>query len=164
MKIAPCMLAMSAAIALLPLAGCGSRSSESANSTSPEMDTTTTDGRHLYAMYCAACHGAEGQGVPGSHPPLARSEWVKAPAKRLAAVTLDGLAGPLVVDGQTYRGIMPAWRTVLTDGQIASVLTYVRQSWGNDAPAISSTDVGEIRIRDQNRNAFWTPQELDGIK
>lgn len=59
---------------------------------------------------------------------------------------------------------MPAWRNALNDGQIAAVLTYIRQSWGNNAPPISSLDVLKARNDTFTRNSFWTPQELEGVK
>jgi mono/diheme cytochrome c family protein len=144
------------------LTGCDSHSasSDSPNADDVTADATSTNGRLIYETQCATCHGPEGQGVAGLHPPLTASEWVQAPPARLAALTLDGLQGPLVVNGVTYRGVMPAWRLALTDGQIAAVLTYIRAAWGNNAPPVTSVVVGEIRNRDLDRNAFWSPQEL----
>ncbi|MGC3988512.1 MAG: cytochrome c [Chthoniobacteraceae bacterium] len=153
-----------ACVAVLSLSGCGQRSAPDATSPIETNDPNSTDGRQVYQLQCAACHGAEGQGMPNLHPPLTAQEWVNAPSKRLIALVLDGMQGDVTVSGAVYRGVMPAWRSALTDGQIASVLTYVRQSWGNQAPPVLSTDVGTIRADYLQRNAFWTPRELEAVK
>jgi len=153
-----------ASLTLLTFSGCGNSGDATATSQVEVNDPTSTDGRQIYQLQCAACHGAEGQGTPNLHPPLTAQEWVNAPSKRLIALLLDGMQGDVEVNGAVYRGIMPAWRSVLTDGQIASVLTYIRQSWGNHSPPVISTDVGVLRANYLDRNAFWTPKEIEAVK
>lgn len=110
---------------------------------------------------CAPCHQPTGQGTPGLFPPLAGAEWVleKDPS-RIIRIVLDGVQGPMQVKGQTYNNAMPPWRPTLTDEEIAQVLTYVRQAWGNDAPAVKPDQVAKIRKETATRTTSWTADEL----
>jgi mono/diheme cytochrome c family protein len=98
------------------------------------------DGKQLYGAKCAACHQASGMGVAGVFPPLAGAEWVVGDEKVLASILLHGVQGELVVKGNTYNGVMPAFGT-LPDEEIAAVLTYIRSEWGNQAPPITAATV-----------------------
>jgi putative heme-binding domain-containing protein len=96
-------------------------------------------------IVCAACHGQNAEGT-GIAPPLAGSEWVNGPAENLIRIQLRGLQGPITVKGQTYN--LPAGMAALayqTDDQIAAVLTYVRNSFGNSAPAVTPAQVAALR-------------------
>jgi len=96
-------------------------------------------------MICGACHGQNGEGTAAA-PPLAGSEWVSGPAENLIRIQLRGLQGPIHVKGQEYT--MPGGMAALayqTDEQIAAVLTYVRNSFGNSAPAVSPAAVTALR-------------------
>lgn len=102
-------------------------------------------GKTGYAL-CSACHGAEGQGVPMLAPPLAGSDIVGGPVSNLIRIQLRGLTGPLTVSGKDYN--LPAPMAALafqTDEQIAAVLTYVRNSHGNKAPAVTADQVKALR-------------------
>ncbi|MEM6315982.1 MAG: cytochrome c, partial [Planctomycetota bacterium] len=90
-------------------------------------------------------------------PPLAGSEWVVNDEETVIRILLDGLVGPIVVRGEEYNGIMASWRH-LGDERIAAVLTYIRASWGNDAPPISAEDVAALRAKGGNRP--WTAERL----
>lgn len=98
------------------------------------------DGKQLYGAKCVACHQASGMGVSGVFPPLAGAEWVVGDEKVLASILLHGVQGELVVKGNTYNGVMPAFGT-LADEEIAAVLTYIRSDWGNQAPPITAATV-----------------------
>ncbi len=102
------------------------------------------EGFSKYAL-CAACHGQSGEGTTLG-PPLAGSEWVNGPAENLIRIQLRGLQGPITVKGVDYHfpGGMPALGHQ-TDEDIASVLTFVRSSFGNDAPAITPAEVAALR-------------------
>ena len=102
------------------------------------------DGKQIYAAKCTACHQANGLGVAGVFPPLAGAEWVVGDEKVLASILLHGVQGELVVKGNTYNGVMPAFGT-LADGEIAAVLTYIRSDWGNQAPVITAAMVAAQR-------------------
>ncbi len=86
-------------------------------------------GKRIYSQNCAACHQPDGQGIAGAFPPLAKSDFLNADAKRAIKVVTGGLTGKVSVNGQAYDGVMPAWH--LTDDEIASVLTFVSNNWGN---------------------------------
>jgi mono/diheme cytochrome c family protein/cytochrome c oxidase subunit IV len=90
-------------------------------------------GEQIYKQQCAACHQANGQGVPPAFPPLAGSDHLgqRTPQDH-AKVVINGLQGPLVVNGVTYNGAMQSFGGILTDLQIAAVVSYERNAWGND--------------------------------
>ncbi len=87
-------------------------------------------GKEAYTTYCQNCHQADGKGTPGAFPPLAKSDFLKKPVKAMIDNILLGQNGETTVNGQKYNGIMPA-QNYLTDDQIADILNYVRNSWGN---------------------------------
>ena len=90
-------------------------------------------GKEVYALYCQSCHMEDGKGTPDLNPPLAKADYLKKPAKTLINVILKGQSGEVVVNGKKYNAMMPA-QDYLTDEQIADVLNYVRNSWGNKIP------------------------------
>jgi mono/diheme cytochrome c family protein len=85
-------------------------------------------------------------GVRRQFPPLAGNELVQTQADSVIKVVLLGLQGPVTVNGQQYNQVMPA-QSQLTDQQIADILTYIRSSWGNNAPAVSAEEVRKVRGR-----------------
>lgn len=115
-------------------------------------------GQRLF-MTCAACHQANGQGGPG-YPPLVGSEWVVGEPARLKRILLHGMEGPVSVRGQMYNGNMPAFAAKYTDEQIAAVLTYIRQAWGNSAGPIPPDSVTATRMATRARMTPWTAAEL----
>ncbi len=121
-----------------------------------------------YNLTCMVCHQPTGTGTAGVAPPLAGSEWVLAsdPA-RIIRITLNGLTGPLSVKGQQFAGLtMPAIArdANLSDESLANLLTYVRRSWGNDAPPVDPKQVAEIRKEIIKRPTPWTAAELEQVK
>ena len=124
-----------------------------------------TLGKEVYARdgYCSTCHRSDGKGVPASgHPPLAGTDWVVGDSERLIKLTLDGLIGPMTVLGQDYPGQvpMPPFRNLLTDEELAAVLTYVRNAFGNRASAIGPAQVRAVRENTADRNGYYTVEEL----
>ena len=118
-------------------------------------------GAKVYAMTCIACHGAEGRGVPQAFPPLDGSPWLcGGPDDVPIRIVLHGLGGPIEIKGEKYLNFMTPLGTLLTDEQIADVLTYVRQRWSNDAPPISAETVKAVREANQARTQMWTQAEL----
>ncbi len=97
-------------------------------------------GKRVYDAYCTACHMSNGKGVSGMNPPLAGSEWVLGEKSRIIRVVLNGLSDPVEINGETYQNIM-ASHAFLSDQQIADVLTYVRQSFGNNAGKVTKEEV-----------------------
>jgi mono/diheme cytochrome c family protein len=112
---------------------------------------------------CRACHQADGSGVPATYPPLAGAERVLARPDTLARIVLHGLEGPVVVRGNPYNNAMPPWRH-LTDEQLAAVLTYVRASFGNDAPPVDPELVAAIRRETEGRRRPFTDAELNEVE
>lgn len=100
-------------------------------------------GERVYAQNCAACHQVDGQGVPHAFPPLANSDYLMADKQRSIDIVLQGLSGPITVNGVKYDGIMPALR--LGDADVASVLTYIRNSFGNSGDPITIEEVKSRR-------------------
>ena len=102
-------------------------------------------------ILCAACHGQNGEGAPNIGPPLANSEWVAGPVENLIGIQLRGLEGPITVAGKDYSfpAPMAAMGTGQPDGNIAAVLTYVRNSFGNSAPAVTPEMVAKYREDNQ---------------
>jgi nitrite reductase (NO-forming) len=115
----------------------------------PEGGTTTKEaqmaaGKTVYTSVCAVCHQAEGQGVPKTFPPLAKSDYLMADKKRSIEIVLHGLSGPVTVDGVDYNSAMPP-QSQLSDDDIANVLTYERNSWGNSGDVVSKDEVAKVR-------------------
>jgi nitrite reductase (NO-forming) len=100
-------------------------------------------GSRLFAQNCAACHQPEGQGIAGAFPPLAGSDYLLSDKDRAIGVIINGLSGEVVVNGESYNGVMPA--VLLSDEDVANVLTYVLNSWGNDGGEITPADVQRTR-------------------
>lgn len=103
-------------------------------------------GEPLYKTYCMGCHQAEGQGIPGAFPPLAKSDYVAGETARVIELVLNGFSGPLQVNGETYNGTMPPMGH-LKDEEIAEILSYVRSSWGNSAATVSAAEVAAVRAK-----------------
>ena len=92
-------------------------------------------GKEGYTTYCQNCHQADGKGTPGAFPPLAKSDFLKKPVKAMIDNVLLGQNGETTVNAQKYNGVMPA-QNYLTDDQIADILNYVRNSWGNKSAVV----------------------------
>ncbi len=123
------------------------------------------NGRKKYLVSCAGCHGSDGKGVSRMAPPLAGSDWVLGNEKRLALIILHGIEGSIEVGGKQYDApeilpVMPSHST-MDDESIADILTYVRNEWGNSAPAISRGLVSGTRHTSQGRVYPWSPAELN---
>ena len=124
------------------------------------------DGAALYQQRCASCHLADGTGVPGTYPPLAGSEFVTGPAGVPIRIVMHGLQGEITVGGTTYNGLMPAWGVgiAMSDEELAALLTYVRTSWGNQAPAVTPAEVAQVRAATEGRTTPWTAAELQALQ
>ena len=118
-------------------------------------------GQKLYTTYCAACHAPDGKGATGgTFPPLAGSLWIQGKPDRAIQTVLHGLTGKVEVLGKTYNLVMPPQGAVLNDTQIASILTYVRSSWGHKEKPVTAAQVKAIRAATNTRNAPWKASEL----
>lgn len=111
-------------------------------------EKTTDPGQKVYNTYCVACHQADGKGASGRFPPLTQTDWVIGDKERLVKVILNGMEGPIEVNGDDYNSLMPQ-HSFLNDNDIAAVLNYVRTNFGNSADSISAKEVQHIRIANQ---------------
>jgi mono/diheme cytochrome c family protein len=124
------------------------------------------EGRNKFEINCAACHGADGGGnAANGYPPVAGSEWVTDPGpNRAIRIVLNGVNGPLDVAGKSFNvDAMLVWRDALGDEDIANILTYLRNTWGNHAPAVTKEQVAAIRKATADRSTKWTAEELKQI-
>ncbi len=96
-------------------------------------------GKVVFSQSCAACHQADGKGVPGAFPPLAASDFLNKDMKRAVGVVKNGFSGPITVNGEKFNGVMPSLG--LSDEDIANVLTYVYSTWGNSKKVVNPSDV-----------------------
>ncbi|QDT65156.1 Cytochrome c-552 precursor [Calycomorphotria hydatis] len=115
---------------------------------------------------CFTCHRDHGKGIVRMYPPLVGSEWVNGDEDRLIKLTLHGIWGTIQVNGKVYEpagGVPPmtAVGNMFNDAEVAAVLTYVRNSWGNDADAVSPESVASAREETRGRKRFYSPEELE---
>ncbi|BCU78355.1 PVC-type heme-binding CxxCH protein [Luteolibacter sp. LG18] len=115
-------------------------------------------GAEVFSMICIACHGPDGKGVPETFPPLDGSDWLTGDPGIPINIVLNGLQGPIQVGEHKFNNIM-APLSNLNDQQISDVLTYVRQSWDNDAAAVDVATVTKARAANK-RTTMWTAGEL----
>jgi mono/diheme cytochrome c family protein len=119
------------------------------------------DGGQLYGYYCAACHADNGEGATaGVFPPLAGSEWLSGEPDRAIKIVLHGMQGPVEVAGKSYNLVMPPQGQVLSDANLAAILTYVRTAWGNDEDVVAPDRVAKVRAATAARNEPWTAEQL----
>jgi mono/diheme cytochrome c family protein len=119
-------------------------------------------GAAVYARTCIACHQPTGMGLPPVFPPIANAPIVVGNPELPIKFILQGLMGPITVGGMTYNSMMPPVAGV-SDADIADVLTYVRQSFGNQGNPVSADQVKAVRAATAGRTAPWTTAEL-GLK
>jgi len=105
-----------------------------------------TTGEKIFKKYCISCHMADGSGVPHMNPPLIQTKYVLGEKEDLIKIILNGI-GNVEINGETYTNKMPPLKKILKDQQIADVLTYVRKSFGNKAPAVTVTEVKAVRSK-----------------
>jgi len=100
-------------------------------------------GQRLYEQNCAACHQPNGEGVPAAFPPLAKSDYLLKDKLRAVGIVLNGLQGSVEVNGKTFVGAMPAIK--LSDEQVANVVTYILNEWGNKGGSVTPEEVAKVR-------------------
>lgn len=133
---------ISTALSILSLSALSVQAQEPA--AEPAAEAAHAAGPPASFATCVACHQATGLGIPNVFPPLAGSEWVNGPVENLIRIQLRGLMGPITVKGQAYNSVMPP-NSMMSDKDIAEVLTYVRSTWGNKASAVTPDMVKALR-------------------
>ncbi len=116
-------------------------------------------GLAVYSLTCVACHQPTGAGLENAFPPLDGSDWLTGDPTLPIRIVIGGLQGPVKVSGKDYNAVMPP-HVDLDDQKIADVITYARQSWSNDASAVTPAQVKEVRAQMKDRKAPWTASEL----
>ncbi|HYB65489.1 MAG TPA: copper-containing nitrite reductase [Steroidobacteraceae bacterium] len=101
-------------------------------------------GESRFTGTCSVCHQANGEGLPNVFPPLARSDFLMADKQRAIGIVLNGLTGKVTVNGNVFNSVMPPM-SQLNDDELANILTFVRNSWGNSGEAVSADEVKQIR-------------------
>ncbi len=101
-------------------------------------------GQQLFLGTCSTCHQPDGRGLPNAFPPLAKSDFLMADKKRSMGIVLNGLKGKVTVNGMEFDSVMPPM-SHLTDDDLANILTFVRNSWGNSGDAVSSKEMADMR-------------------
>lgn len=124
-------------------------------------------GKALYMTTCVACHQPTGLGLPGVFPPFDGSEYVVGDPRRLVAIVIKGLNGPITVKGVKYPGAIPL---IAVDTQfpqfkdnqkLADVLNFIRTSWSNKSDkAITPAFIQGIRDEFKDRTMPWTEAEV----
>ena len=122
-------------------------------------------GKEIYAKdgFCITCHQADGAGLSASgFPSLVGTNWVLGNEERLIKIVLKGVMGPMEVNGNKYAGQVPMtpFGGMLKDDEVAAVLTYVRNAFGNKGPAILPDKVKAVRESEKDKKGFYSPDEL----
>lgn len=113
---------------------------------SASMKLSFDRGKVIYTTYCLACHQADGSGVPRLNPPLIKTKWVVGDKKELINIILKGMDEIIEIDGEEYSNVM-ASHAFLKDQEIADVLTYIRNSFGNKASIVTPAEVKTVRAQ-----------------
>jgi mono/diheme cytochrome c family protein len=131
----------------------------------PGIKASIERGSKTYAKVCMACHQADGLGVQRMNPPLVKTKWVLGDKKALAKIVINGLkGGEIEIDGDDFHNPMPPQGSQLDDQQIADVLTFVRNSFGNKASAVLMADVKAARVAAAAAPAVKKPVAKPAVK
>ena len=107
------------------------------------LNESITRGKKIYNSECIACHMENGEGLPGAFPPLANSDYFKDDISKAVDAILNGLEGELVVNNETYFGVMDP--LPLTNQELADVLNYIRNSWGGSAKELVANEIDKLK-------------------
>lgn len=106
-------------------------------------DAKINRGKAVYSATCVACHQATGKGLPGAFPPLASSDFLNKDINRAIKIVKFGFKGPMTVNGVNYN--LEMVKPNLTDDQIADVLTFVTNTWGNKPKDVTKAQVAKVK-------------------
>jgi mono/diheme cytochrome c family protein/glucose/arabinose dehydrogenase len=127
---------------------------------SEEQQKRFAAGHDLFGQICGQCHQPSGLGAEGIAPPLVDSEWALGPDERVVRIVLNGLHGPITVGKKTVELEMPGLH-VMSDEQLASILTYVRREWGHEGEPVDPQTIAKVRQETTDRgDVQWTAEEL----
>jgi nitrite reductase (NO-forming) len=135
------LLAITVFIGLM--SSCGSNPDKGANSGGVAVATISM-GEAIYKKTCITCHQPNGQGLTNAFPPLAKSDYLANKEKTIMQV-IKGGTGELVVNGKTYNSTMTQFQ--LSDEEVAAVLTYVYDNFGNSGGTVTPDEVKAVRTK-----------------
>jgi len=125
------------------------------------VDSDLELGRTTFKTVCAPCHQESGLGVPNQFPPLAGSDWVNAVGpNRLIRMVQTGITGPIKVKDNEWNLVMPPMGATMDDKQLAAVLYYIRNSWGNKGSKVTGDQVKKVRAELGGRTDPHTAEEV----
>jgi nitrite reductase (NO-forming) len=107
------------------------------------LEEKIASGKNIYTKTCFACHQANGEGIANAFPPLAKSDYLNADVSRAINIVLKGKTGEITVNDAKYNSVMT--KQTLTDDEVADVLTYVYNSWGNNKTNVKVSDVQAVK-------------------
>ena len=110
-----------------------------------ELTKSMEKGKKLYVSNCLSCHLEQGQGIATLYPPLAKSDYMQRELKDKIEVILKGAEGEMVVNGVTYNGTMSGYQ--FTDEELADLLNYIGNSWGNKAKIVTAKEINEYKSK-----------------
>jgi mono/diheme cytochrome c family protein len=132
-----------------------------------DLKASADRGKMIYMTTCVACHQPMGTGLPGVFPPFDGSEWVTGDARKLVAVVIKGLNGPITVKGAKFPGAVPLipvdtqFPQLKDNGKLADVLNFIRTSWSNKADAAITPDfIQKVRDEFAARTTPWTEEDV----
>ena len=139
------LLLFCVSISVLPASAQSKKSAPQASS-KIGLQAVLNRGKLVYGVNCLSCHQADGGGVGNLNPPLYNTDWVTGNKSKLVQMVLKGSRGQVEIDGETFHNTMPS-QAHLTDQQIADVLTYIRNSFGNKASVVTPAEVRAVRAK-----------------
>ena len=131
---------------IVALTGMKNNYSKETVPTQPGIQKSMIEGKKVFTKYCISCHQADGGGVPYLNPPLIKTSYVLGDKEKLIKIILNGLNENIEIEDQVFTNPMPALN-ILKDQEIADVLTYVRNSFGNKASAVTPAEVKAVRSK-----------------
>ena len=97
----------------------------------------------IYTNFCAQCHLNNGKGIPNTFPPLAKSDYLNADVNRAISIVVKGKTGEITVNGAKYNSVMT--RQAISNEDVADVLTYIYNSWGNNKTNVTTSQVNQVK-------------------
>lgn len=130
---------------------------------SQRLERKYDSGKKIFSLRCASCHQSNGLGIATQYPPLAGSEWVSANPALITKIILKGLKGEITVKGEKYgtSAAVNMAAVPIDDREIANVVTYVRQAWGNDFGEMTTDEVAAIRSDTVDQKDQWIGEDLE---
>ena len=119
-------------------------------------------GKKIYLQNCFSCHGKEGRGLLDMGPPLVKSDWVTGGPEIIAKIILKGMTGEIEVSGKKYKPKIPmlAFEGIMNDKQIADVITFIRNNWGNKSAPVSEDFVKQVRQKVKSVKQFYQQSDF----